>query len=193
MFSPSSSHHFSFSCCVFLSFLFCSQMDIGGKYTKCKVTFTCCAAVRIDNSELLLSRCLSPSRFVQRKLRYPTFLIGKEASEKLKSTPSLVIHPVIAFKISLPQASKLPGQTNLLDERGGGAGGGGEGNLSSSIYQTSLCSVNSRRVSQPVSFLRSLLEIIKPRTHLSLKYLQAALADKMIEKITIGWVTVFIK
>lgn len=105
LFSPLSSViSYSHVCCVFLS-SFRSQMDIGGKYTKCKVTFTCCAAGRVDNSEIPPSGCPSPSYALWRKLRCQASYAGagrwQEAYRKLRSTINFVLCPLNACKVSL--------------------------------------------------------------------------------------------
>lgn len=153
-------------------FLFRSQMDIGGKYTKCKVTFTCCAAGRIDNSEIPPSRCLSPSHSLWRRLRYRTFLIRegrwKEAYKELKSTTNFGICPLLLAKHLLPQTTKQPRQANLAEKLGReGECGVKEISLIGLPDFSTQCERLLYVFPQASSAICQLLEIIKQRAHFS--------------------------
>lgn len=133
--------------CLSLFFSFCSRMDIGGKYTKYKVTFACCASGRIDNSERPPSRCLSPSHSLWWKPGCHISLIRearwKAASKKLRGTMNFIICPLFTYKLSFT-TNHQTAQDKQTSLRGWGRKRCvRRGKEITSIYQTFLCSINS--------------------------------------------------
>ena len=172
-------------------------MDIGGKYTKYKVTFTCCAAGRIDNSERPPSRCLSPSHSLWWKPGCRISLIRearwKAASRKLRGTMNFIICLLFTCKISFTtnhqtaNISKLP--WGIGEGRGVWGGERKSHQFTRLFYAVLIPGVFIQPTDFPSTLVQvvcPLLEIIKQRAHLSFKYLDTVLMMKVLKEITIG-------
>ena len=197
LFSPSASTISHSRTVPFSLFSFCSQMDIGGKYTEHKVTVPCCAAGGIDNSERPPSRGLSSSHSLWWKPGCHISLIRearwKAASKKLRSTVNFVICLLVTCKISFATShqtariSKLP--WGVGEGRGVWGGERKSHQFTRLFYAALIPGVFIQPADFPSTLLQvvcPLLEIIKQRAHLSFKYLDTVLMMKVLKEITMG-------